>query len=132
MTGYLYSATGPATVSAYVVYCSAYDVWNAISPGDDSAFENNRDRIDQARVVGSRWVDTYIGNTVEEGDPGETLEEPSVDYRMRQAAIIASVRFYKSGDAPFGLLGDSERYVSSRIPDAELVLTGMREAFGFA
>ena len=99
------------------------------------------DRLAVALVMGSRWVDHKVGyNVADESQPVDptpvetpiTLAVVPVRVEARQACLVASVRFMRSGDIPFsvaGGLGDLAVRVSSDIPEAELQLLGLRKAW---
>lgn len=98
-------------------------------------------RLALALVVGTAWVDTKLGLTIETpdtewtGDPDDlaVVSEPESAYVS--ATIVAATRFAKSSDVPFGVaggLGDMAVHVSRSIPEAELILMGHHEEWGIA
>lgn len=109
-------------------YVSADDLKAVVAPGSGSV---NDDRLDSAAYLGSRFVDRKLGNPVVEDwttfplSGGLTVVPCPPSWR--QAALVAAVRFYKSSDVPFGVVGGLADYavrVRMEIPEVDLILTG--------
>ncbi len=96
-------------------------------------------RLGMALLVATRWVLHRLGYTFTDtelpADPAAITVTPvAVRSSWRQATIAAAVRFYKSPEAPFGVLGgfDMATYVRMSIPDVDMLLLGERMRFGVA
>lgn len=117
------------------VYASRAELQAVIGAGSSDAVN---DRLDLALIAATRWVQYRVG-TLETTDD-DALEAPytltvvAATPGQKAACLAAATRFYKAPDAPFGVLGGGEYAVIVRtaIPEAELLLFGQREAFGFA
>jgi hypothetical protein len=91
-------------------------------------------RLVLACVAASQWVAARVGSALpavlEDADIG-TLTRVTCDVRWTNAARIAALRFLRSSDAPFGVmggLGDLAVRVAQDIPEAKLALQGARTA----
>jgi len=105
----------------------------------DTGLAASDPRLAAAAVAGSLWVAARVGATLEApvvGDDIGILTRATVDARWSNAARIAALRFLRSKDAPFGVMGgmgDLAVRVSMDIPEAKLALQGARvepEAWG--
>lgn len=126
-------------MSSHPVYASTSDLAAYVGQpiGQD-------DRLAVALVMASRWVDHRIGyNATDEEAPVDStpIEAPvsltvvPVRVEVRNATLVASARFLRSGDVPFsvaGGFGDLAIRVAADIPEAELHLLGVRQSFGVA
>ncbi len=108
------------------------------------------ERLDIALVMASRWVDRKVGLSVSSREAGDepilpvdttALDAPvslvvlAVDVGARNATLVAAARFLRSGDIPFGVaggMGDLAIRVFADIPEAEMHLFGLKEAWGVA
>jgi hypothetical protein len=101
-------------------YCTVDDLKPFIGTATDAA------RADTAIESASRWIDSALGLTVPFVAP--------IPSRINLAAINVAVRFYRSPEAPFGVIGMGEAamYVGRYLPDVEMLLRGYHESFGVA
>lgn len=111
----------------------AADVY--VSPEEltgDSGLGASDARLAAAAVAGSHWVAARVGATLTVPEVGSDIGELTrleVDVRWSNAARIAALRFLRSKDAPFGVmggLGDLAVRVAMDIPEAKLALQGAR------
>lgn len=105
----------------------------APSVGGAAAASAQPDRLALACITATLWVAQRVGATITAGDlvPPYATARIACDPRWTAAATIAAIRFYRSPDAPFGVLGglgDMAVTVRQSIPEAELVLQGARLA----
>lgn len=118
------------------VYASRDELKAAIGGGAAGA-GGDTDRMDAALIAGTWWVQHRVG--VETTDD-EALEAPydleviAVRPSWKLACLAASIRFFNSPLVPFGVAGVGEYGMTVRtaIPEADAVLLGQRESFGFA
>jgi hypothetical protein len=64
-----------------------------------------------------------------------TINVVAVDVRARDAALVAAIRHMRSADVPFsvaGGFGDLATRIVADIPEAAMLLRGMRQAWGVA
>jgi hypothetical protein len=101
--------------------------------------EQNDRRAAIAMMLGTRHWLHLLGYAFTDAevpaDPAVIEVVPvSVRASWRAGAIAAAVRFYKSGDVPFGVAGgwDMATYVRMSIPDVDMMALGERVYFGIA
>lgn len=100
----------------------------------DTGLEASDPRLAAAAVAGSQWVAAQVGAELEVPEVGDDiglLTRATCDVRWSNAARIAALRFLRSKDAAFGVmggLGDLAVKVSMSIPEAKLALYGARTA----
>lgn len=111
------------------VYATTDELKAVVAPGGAAALD---DRLAAALILGSRYVDRRLGTLVAEPYIAD-LEDPyavttvACPVSWRQAALVAAVRFYKSSDVPFGVVGGLAEYavrVRMEIPEVDLILYG--------
>jgi hypothetical protein len=95
------------------------------------------DDLALALVTASRWVDRVIGDPVEllPVTAPVALRVIPRDAGVHGATLVAAVRFLRSADAPFGVLGglgDLAVRIYQDIPEAEMHLLGQRKSWGVA
>lgn len=115
------------------VYASRSELRQVLGGGTDSTID---DRLDLAILVGTAWVQHRVGLEVDMGDLSApyTLAVVACPPAYKAATLAVAVRTYKSPDVPFGVMGAGEYAVrvQTSIPEADAILFGKREAFGFA
>lgn len=114
-------------------YCSRADVAAALGAGATTGIT---ERLDMACLLGTQYVDSVVTGVVDttELTPPYTVDVVYCPPAYRAAAIVAAVRFLKSPDAPFGVMqvGEYGMTIKGAVPEADLILRGHRESFGFA
>ena len=128
-----------ATPTPHHVYVDRETLRRSVGdPGGPEADE----ALDYATISGSRWVDHHLGdNAWQPGDPIEEvpIEFPldvvvvAVDSRVRSAALVAAIRHMRSADIPFsvaGGFGDLATRIVADIPEAAMLLRGLRQTWG--
>lgn len=117
------------------VYASVAELWAVVGAG--TMPDAHEDRLGAALIFGTNYVRYRVGLDVTEDvdvEPPYTLVVVAAPAAYGLACIAAAVRAFKSADVPFGVLGMGEygMNVKASIPEADLLLFGQREAFGFA
>ena len=119
------------------VYATRAELWDLIGSGQ-TVPDAQEDRLDMCLIAATRWVQFRCG--VDVGADDDELTAPytltviATTPARKAATLAAATRFYKAPDVPFGVTGMGEygMSVKSAIPEAELLLLGQREDFGFA
>jgi hypothetical protein len=109
------------------VYASADDLRAIVAPSTNA--QGLDERLDAAVLLGTLYVDRRLGNPVVEewANPPYDLELVPCPPSWQQAALVAAVRFYKSADVPFGVVGGLADYavrVRMEMPEVDLILSG--------
>lgn len=109
------------------VYASLGDLARKVTGG--TAIAGFEDELASAVILGSRYVDSRLGNLYGDDPMAGPYDEASVtviacDPRWRAATIVAATRFYKSADIPFGVVGGWDYAVRAQgsIPEVDLIL----------
>lgn len=117
------------------VYADADELWAIVGPGN-ALPDAQEPRLALALIAATRWVGYRVGVEVTDDEllAPYTIEAVECRPAWKAACLAAAVRFMKSADAPFGVTGVGEygMSVKTSIPEAEVLLFGQREAFGFA
>lgn len=109
------------------VYCRLEDFAQKVTGG--TAITGFEDALAQAAILGSRYVDSRLGIPYSDQPVGApygtaTVNVVDCDPRWRAGAAVAAVRFYKSAEVPFGVVGGWEYAVRAQgsIPEVDLIL----------
>lgn len=109
------------------VYCRLEDIAPKVTGG--TAISGFEDSLAQAVILGSRYVDDRLGipysdQPVSPPYGTATVNVVDCDPRWRAGAAVAAVRYYKSADIPFGVVGGWEYAVRAQgsIPEVDLIL----------
>ena len=115
------------------VYASVEELRALVGAGDSSTLT---DRLGWTLIAASRWVDYRTVEDVTDDDVTApyTLTVVATTAGRKAATLAAATRFYKAPDVPFGVFGSGEYAVTVKtsIPEAEVLLLGQRDTFGFA
>ena len=117
------------------VYASRTELRALVGAGSGDVLD---DRLDMTLIAATRWVMYRVG--VDVADDDDDLEAPytltvvATTPARKAATLAAATRFWKAPEVPFGVAGFGEYGVSVKtsIPEADVLLLGQREDFGFA
>lgn len=117
------------------VYASRAELRALVGAGASADLDT---RLDMTLIAATRWVMFRCGDDV--GADDDALEAPysltviAATPARKAATLAAATRFWKAPEVPFGVMGAGEYGISIKtsIPEAEVLLMGQREDFGFA
>lgn len=110
------------------VYVSAASLKARVAPGSSGL----DDRLTEAVILGSRYVDRYLGVPVstDAAEAPYSVDVVPCDPLWTAAALNAAAFYYKLGDAPLGYVGGLADYAVKikgvAIPTADAILYGLR------